>query len=74
MPSYLTFQRSGFTVLILVLVNLQEVVHFNAEGETSPKCSELRGFRGGEPGAATLLRLEAHQPNLSEQKLKLLTH
>lgn len=82
--SYLTFWRSVFNFLVLVLVNLQEIVNFNTEGRKGRECSDLRGllFReeeeeGGvssEAANSPEVRFEAHQPNLSEQQLKLPTH
>lgn len=82
--SYLTFRRSIFSVLILVLVNLQEIVHFNAEKKKVQNVESFSGLRRRQRLQEDFLhvwrsqyaqvRLKAHQPNLSEKKLKLLTH
>lgn len=71
--SYLTGRRAIFNFLILVLVNLQEIVHFNTE-KTGPKCYDLRDLVVPEDLLQVAqVGLEAQQPNLSEKKLKLLT-
>lgn len=76
---------SIFSVLILVLVNLQEIVHFIAEKKKKVqnvesfsglrRCQSLQeDFLQVWRSQYAQVRLEAHQPNLSEKKLKLLTH